>query len=64
MTGVVKKMLGKVAIGWALIYAVYALGIRPWYRRHRRDADYWMWMGYLVGLVGTVIMILIVEATQ
>ena len=59
-----RKALDKIVVAWAMIYAAYAFLLAPWFKRHRLDADYWVHMGYAVGLVASVILILIVEATQ
>ncbi len=58
-----KRAMDKLVIAYAMVFAFFALFIVPWYRRHRLDADYWWHLGLLVGLIGSLILIIIVEAT-
>lgn len=58
-----RRMMDKLVIAYAMVFALFALYIVPWYKRHRLDADYWTHLGWLVGLVGSLILIIIVEAT-
>lgn len=42
------------AIGW--VYFVHPL--RAWYRRHRRDVEYFARLGWVTGLLMSIMMIL------
>ena len=61
-------MTDRFVNAYALIYAIgyvyFADPIRRWYRRHRRDADYWTHLGWLTGLIASLIMILWVEVAK
>lgn len=56
-----ERVINAWAFLWALGYLYIAVPIWCWYRVHRFDADYFMHLGFAVGLILSVI-ILIWEA--
>ena len=46
------------ALVWAMGYLYIGRYVKRWWRRHRRDADYFTHMGWLAGFVLGLILIL------
>lgn len=53
----VEKLINLYSVVWAIGYLGIVRPARRWYRRHRRDADYFAHMGWLVGLLASILMI-------
>lgn len=53
----IDKLINIYAVIWATGYLWFVVPIRRWYRRHRRDADYFTHMGWLVGILVGIMMI-------
>ena len=53
----IDKLVNIYAVIWAIGYLWFVVPIRRWYRRHRRDADYFTHMGLLVGVLVAIMMI-------
>ena len=53
----IDKLVNIYAVIWAIGYLWFVVPIRRWYRRHRRDADYFTHMGWLVGVLVDIMMI-------
>lgn len=53
----IDKLINIYAVIWAIGYLWFVVPIRRWYRRHRRDADYFTHMGWLVGVLVAIMMI-------
>lgn len=53
----VDKLINIYAVIWAMGYLWFVIPIRRWWRRHRRDADYFTHMGWLVGILVGIMMI-------
>lgn len=53
----IDKLVNIYAVIWAIGYLWFVVPIRRWYRRHRRDADYFTHMGWLVGVLVAIMMI-------
>ena len=53
----IDKLINIYAVIWATGYLWFVVPIRRWSRRHRRDADYFTHMGWLVGVLVGIMMI-------
>lgn len=53
-----EKLINFYSLVWAIGYLGVVRPVKRWYRRHRRDADYFSHLGWLVGLVLSIILIL------
>lgn len=54
----VDKLINIYAVIWAVGYLWFVIPIRHWWRRHRRDADYFAHLGWKVGLLVSLMLIL------
>lgn len=54
----VDRLINIYAMIWAIGYLWFAVPIRRWYRRHRRDAEYFTHLGWKVGLLVGLMLIL------
>jgi hypothetical protein len=53
----VDKLINVYVVVWAIVYLWFVAPIRRWYRRHRRDADYFTHLGWIIGMLVGVMMI-------
>lgn len=54
----VDKLINIYAVIWAIGYLWFVVPIRRWWRRNRRDADYFAHLGWKVGLLVSLMLIL------
>lgn len=54
----IDRLANAYAVVYAIIYLYIAAPVRRWYIKHRRDADYFAHMGWLVGFLVSIMMIL------
>ncbi len=54
----VDKLINIYAVIWAMGYLWFVIPIRRWWRQHRRDADYFAHLGWKVGLLVSLMLIL------
>lgn len=54
----VDKLINIYAVIWAIGYLWFVVPIWRWWRRHRRDADYFANLGWKVGLLVSLMLIL------
>ena len=52
------QLVNVYALIWAIGYCCIADPVKRWYTKHRFNADYFAHMGWLVGLLVSIIMIL------
>ena len=53
----IDSLVNAYALVWAMGYLYIHVPVRRWYRRHRRDADYFTHVGWVTGMVLGALMI-------
>lgn len=54
----VDRLIDIYALLWAMCWVYIRRPIRHWYRRHRNNPDYFTHLGWLVGVLVSIMMIL------
>lgn len=54
----IEKLVNLYALVWAMGHLYIVRPVSRWYKRHRRDADYFAHMGWLVGFMVSIMLIL------
>lgn len=50
------KLLDAWALLWAIGYIYFAKPVTQWYKRHRRDADYFTHLSWIAGFMVSIML--------